>query len=137
MPSCSVAQALEQRFGLVLVQHEAQVRQCLAKLGHDPGQQVRPNGGNQRQLEFAGKGIRIVAPESDDFLALVQHAACAYHDLLADFRELHVLRLALDQLDAEVVLELFELRGQGGLTHEGALGCLAEVAGIGQRHQVL
>jgi hypothetical protein len=57
--------------------------------------------------------------------------------LPADLGELYVLRLPLDQFDPEVFLQLLQLRGQGGLADEGALGGPAEVAGVGQSHQVL
>jgi hypothetical protein len=53
--------------------------------------------------------------------------------LLAHFGELHILRLAFDQLDAEVFLELLELRGEGRLTHESSVRGLPEVPGIRQR----
>ncbi len=124
------------RFGLVLVEHEAELRQGLADLLHHAGQQVRPDGGNQADLEFAGKRIGVVAGERNDLVALIEHAPRTHHDLLADLGELHVLRLALDQFDAEIFLELLELCGEGRLTHERALRGPAEMAGIRQRHQV-
>ena len=149
MPSCAagsammpkidfaVAQPLQQGFGLVLVQHETQVGQRLAKLRHHPRQQIGADRGNQRHLELAGERIGIVAGERDDFLAFTQHAARAHHHLLAHLGELHVLRLALHQFDAEILLELLHLGRQGWLAHEGTLGRLAEMAGIGERHQIL
>jgi hypothetical protein len=112
------------------------MRQRLAQLLHDPRQQIGADGGDQAQFEFAGERIGVVARQRDDFIALVQHAARAHHDLFTHFGELNVLRLALHQFDAQIVLELLELRREGGLADEGALGGLAKMPGIGQRHQV-
>jgi hypothetical protein len=133
----AVAQPLQQRFRLVFVQHETQGRQRFAKFQHHARQQVRSNRGDQGHPELARERIGVVARHGDDLVAVVQHAACPHHDLPADLRELHVLRLALDQLDAEVVLEFLDLGGQRGLTHEGALGGLAEMSGVGEGHQIL
>ena len=121
---------------MVLVQHELQVGQRLAKFRHHSRQQIGPDRGDQGHLELAGERIGVVAGESDDFVALIQHAAGAHHDFSADLGELYILRLALDQFDSEVVLELLELGRQSGLAHEGTLGRLAEMARIGQRHQI-
>jgi len=86
---------------------------------------------------FAAERIGVAAGERDDFITLVEHAPCADHHLLAHFGELYVLRLALDQLHAQILFEFLQLCGQGRLAHECPLGRLAEMPGIGQRHQVL
>jgi hypothetical protein len=120
----------------MLVQHEFQVGHRLADLLHHPGQEIRPDGRDQRDLELAAERIGVVAGERDDLVALVEHAPRAHHDLPAHVGELHVLRLALDQFHAEVVLQLLELRGQGRLAHERALGSPAEMPRVRERHQI-
>src|SRR5208283_4603920 len=121
----------------MLVQHQAQVRYGLADLLHDARQQVGTDGGYQGHLELAGKRVLVVAGERDDFVSLVQHVARTNHDLLAHLRELDVLRLALDQLHAEVLLQFLELRGQRRLADEAAFGRAAEMPGVRERHQIL
>jgi len=81
--------------------------------------------------------LGAVASQGDDLLALAQHAPRAHHDFLAHVGELHVVRLALHQLHAQVFLELLQLGRQRRLAHEGALGGLAEMPGVGQCHQIL
>ncbi len=81
-------------------------------------------------------GSLLLRRQCDDLVAFVQHASGAHNHLFADFGELHVPRLTLHQLDAEILLELFELRGQRGLAHERAFRRPAEMPGVGERHQV-
>ena len=102
-----VAQPLEQLFGLMFVEHQPEMRQRLANLLHDPRQQIGAYGGNQSHFKLAGERIGVVAREGDDFVAFVEHAARAHHHLPADLRELHVLRLPLDQFDAQEFFSFF------------------------------
>ena len=92
--------------------------------------------GISANLQLAGERIGIAARQRDDFIAFIQHAPRAHHDLLAHLGELHVLRLALHQFDAQILLQLLQLRRQGRLADEGALRRLAEMAGIGECHQI-
>ena len=133
----TVLEPLQQLLGLVLVEHETQVRQRLAEFLHDARQQIRAYGRNERDLQLAGQRIGVVAREREDLVAFAQHVPRACHDLLADLRELDVLRMALDQLYAQILLELLELCRQRRLAHERALCRAAEMTGIGQRNQVL
>jgi len=81
----AVVQPFEQRFGLVLVEHESKLRQRLADLLHDPGQEIRADGGDQGQLQPACQRVLVAAGQCDDLVAFVQHAAGAHHHLFADF----------------------------------------------------
>src|SRR4051812_31095939 len=74
--------------------------------------------------------------ELDDLLAGFQDAARPLDDLLAGRGERHALRRAFDELDAEIFLELLELRRERGLAHESASGRAPEVARVGDRHEV-
>ena len=53
-----------------------------------------------------------------------------------NLRDLRYLVALADERDAEVLLELAHLRGQRRLTHEAALRRLAEMALVGQGHEV-
>src|SRR5579864_1780021 len=76
----------------------------------------------------AGKRYHLVRSFED--------ATCTSDDLLACLGQGQVLRLALDQLHAQVVLELLYLGRKRRLAHETAFGGAPEVAGIGDRHQI-
>ena len=74
--------------------------------------------------------------QGNDFIAGFEDAPGAGDDLLPRLRERHVIGLPLDELHAEVFLELLQLRGQRRLADEAALGGAPEVAAIGHRYQV-
>jgi hypothetical protein len=78
----------------------------------------------------------FVAGQRDDLVALLQDTAGERQDLGACLGQRHAPRLSLDQLHAEVVFQLLELRRQGRLTDERALCGLAEVLGVGQGHEI-
>src|SRR5690349_21107507 len=68
--------------------------------------------------------------EFDDVVARLEDAPRPFDDLLAGHGERHALRRALDELHAEVFLELLELRRQRRLAHEAAFSRAPEVAGV-------
>ena len=74
--------------------------------------------------------------ELDDLLARLDDAARALDDFLAGGGQRHALGRALDELHAEVFLELLELRRQRRLADEAALGRAAEVARVGEGDEV-
>jgi hypothetical protein len=121
---------------LVFVKHQPELRHGFTDLRHDAGQQIRPDRRDEPDLELACERIGIAAGQRDDFIAFVQHAPRSHHDLLADLGELHVLRLAFHQFDAQVLFQFLQLRRQSRLAYERALGRLAEMTGVGQRHQI-
>jgi hypothetical protein len=53
------------------------------------------------------------------------------------FGQQHLARRALDQRHAQLVLQLLDLRGQGGLADEAGFGGAAEVPMLGQGNQVV
>ena len=71
-----------------------------------------------------------------DLLDLVQHFARALRDLAADFGQQHLARRALDERDAELFLELLDLRRQRRLADEARLGGAAEMLVFGERDQI-
>ena len=76
------------------------------------------------------------ARQRDHFIARFEDAPGARHDLLARFGERDLVGIALDELHAQVVLQLLELGGERGLAHERALRGPAEVPLVGQRDEV-
>src|SRR5690606_10357148 len=82
------------------------------------------------------KWIVFIARQRDDLIAFLQHAPRKRQDFRAHFRQRDSPRLPLDQLHAQVVLELFDLCRQGRLAHEATFRGLSEVPGIGKRHEV-
>ena len=130
------AQFLEQRLRLILVQHQFELRQLLAQPARDERQQIRADRRNQRDLEFARQRIVLVARQRNDLIAFLQDAPRERQDLRADLGERDAAGLALDQLHAQIVLELLDLRRQRRLADERALGGLAEVPRVGQRDEV-
>ena len=78
----------------------------------------------------------MTARERDDLVALAEHAARARDDLRADLGELRMFRAALDELHAEIFLELLQLCGKRRLTDERALSGLAEMPGVGESDQI-
>ncbi len=78
----------------------------------------------------------FVAGQRDDLVALLQDAAGQRQDLGAALGQRYAPRLSLDQLHAQVVFQLLQLRRQRRLTDEGAFGGLAEVLGVGQGHEI-
>src|SRR4029077_1577620 len=58
------------------------------------------------------------------------------HDLLPGRGERHVVRCALDELQAERLLELLQLRREGRLADEAARGGPPEVAQLRHRHEI-
>lgn len=130
------AQALEQWFGLVFVQHEFEPRQLASQPADDVRQQVRADGGNQGQLERPGQRIPVGLRQFDDRIGFLQQQSRPLHDLHAGRGQGDAPGLALDQRHAQVLLELADLCREGRLADEATLRRLAEVALVGQCHEV-
>ncbi len=130
------AQLAQHDLGLFLDEQELQARKPLANARHDMRQEIRPE--RRKDAEPHGAGFRILRAPRDlpDLLDLVEHFARALRDLAADFGQQHLARRALDQRDAELVLELANLRRQRRLADEARLGRAAEMLVFGQRNQI-
>ena len=72
-----------------------------------------------------------------DVVGLAEDHPGPLHDLLAGVGEQDVARAALDERDAELLLQLLDLRRQRRLADEARLGRPAEVAVVGHGDQVL
>ena len=133
----AAVQLVEQRVGLVLDEQHLEVGEPGPQRRHDVGQQVRPERREQcRGGSSPTAASRALGGDRPDPLGLVEHHARRLDHLAAGLGEHHVARAALDQLDAELLLQLLQLRRQGRLADEARLGGPAEVAVVGHRHEV-
>src|SRR5690606_17609173 len=84
-------------------------------------------------------GLRILGASRGlaHLLDLAQHAPRALGHLVADRRQHHLAWRAFHQRHAQFLLQLADLRRQRRLADEAGRGRAAEVAMVGQRHQVL
>jgi len=76
------------------------------------------------------------ARERDHFIARFEDTAGSRDDLLTCFGERDLLRLPLDELHAEVLLQLLELGGERRLAHERAPRGAAEMPLVCERDEV-
>lgn len=129
-------QAFEHGRGLVLIEHELQARQGFVQARGDPGQEVGADGRQKGDAQTAGERVSVGASDLHHLVARLDDAPCARHDLCASRCQQRLPGLTLDEHDAEVLLELAQLRRQGRLADEAALGGLAEVPGIGDGDEI-
>jgi hypothetical protein len=123
--------------GLVLVEHQRQFRELAAKLHGDARQQVGRDGRDQPDAQLAAQRIAAGAGQLADVVGFPADAAGTLDNQPAGLGQRNLPRLALEQLHAEVLLELLDLCRQRRLAYVAALGRLAEMAAFGQGHQVL
>ena len=74
---------------------------------------------------------------STDVVGLAEQDPGPLDDLLAGVGQHDVAGVALDELDAELALELLDLGRQRGLADEAGLGGAAEVAVVGHGDEVV
>src|SRR5690606_14721275 len=91
---------------------------------------------NQRDLELTRKRVVLVACQRDDCLALLDHASCERQDPGPHISEDDSSGLSLDQLHAEIVLQLLDLCRQGRLADEATFRCFAKMTGLGECDEV-
>ena len=80
----------------------------------DVRQQVGPDRRDQGQLQGSGEWVPVDIAKLDDRVGLLQQVAGPRDDLFAGVGQADPLRLALDELHAEVFLELADLRRSVG-----------------------
>ena len=131
------AQLVDDVVGLGLGQTQTEFGELCSNLGHDVGEEVRrnrgeeadPQGGCSRVAHFGGKGgnpVRLLDDDADPF----EHA-------LPRQREGDIARGTLEQDEPEFVFELADLGRQCRLTHAARRGGAPEVSVIGNRRHVL
>ena len=132
----ALAQALQQRVGLLLDQQHLQPRELLAQTGQHVRQEVGTEGREHAQPERAG--IRILAAAGDlrHLVQIRQHLPCTLDDVAPHRGQHDLARRTFEQRHAQLLLQLADLGGEGRLADEAGGGGAAEVAVLGQGYQV-
>ncbi len=99
-------------------------------------QQIRADGVDHAQLEWAGQRVFAALGDFFDVGRLVKHVLCLAHDFFTQGRGVDLVGVALKNFDLELFLELFDGHRQGGLRHEAGLGRFAKVPLTGHGHDV-
>jgi len=132
----ALAQQAQQQLGFFLGQQQFELGETFAQARHHVRQQVGRERGENAQAHGARFGIARAPRDAADLLDLVQHLARALRDFHADLGQQHAPRRALDQGDAQLVLDLLDLRGQGRLADEAGLGRASEMLVFGESHEI-
>ena len=130
------AQPFVHHGALLLDEQQLEVGEALVQGGHDVGQQVGRQGGEQPEAKRARLGVGGPAGDVADVVGLAQHHPGTFHDRLADVGQHDLPGAALDQLHAELVLQLLQLGRQRRLADEARLGGATEVAVVRNGDQV-
>ena len=148
MPGAFVGQREDHRVELARLEHpveggggvflhvERHLRRAAAQRADQVRQQVGRNGVDDAQAQHALERVAALARHRLHALGLLQRAARLRHDLLAGLGEEHAALAALEQRDAEFLLEVLHGGGQARLADEAALGGLAEMARFGDGDDV-
>ena len=132
----AVAQLFVHDSALLLDQEQLDLGEPFVQRRHDMREQVGRERGEQPDPEASCLRIGRSPGHVTDGVGLAQHHPGPLHHGFADGGQHDVARVALDQLDTELTLELLDLRRQGRLTDEAGLSCTAEVAVIRDCDQV-
>src|SRR5581483_8929452 len=84
----------------------------------------------------SGERIAVRSRQGHDLIACLQDAARPGDDVLPGVGEGDIVRLPLDELDAEVLLQLLQLRRERRLADEAALRRPPEMPRIGDRDEI-
>ena len=99
-------------------------------------QKVGRYGVNDAQAQHALQRVTALVRNRLHPLGLLQRAPGLRHDLLARLGEEHAALAALEEPDAEFLLQVFHRGRKTWLAHEAALGGVAEMARFRHRHHV-
>jgi hypothetical protein len=126
-------QPFQQVRGLLLVHLEIEVRVPVVHQPQHGRQQIRRDGRDdpepQRPGEGGPHGLRLLHERPD----LLQHRPRPYGQPLTGGREEHLAGRALQECDAEGLLQRGDGAGQGGLAHADRGGGVPEVEVLGDR----
>ena len=92
--------------------------------------------GSRATRSLPAERLALAVRERHHLVAGLQDAPRARHDLDAGLGECHVVRRALDELQPEALLELLQLRREGGLADEALRRRASEMALVGHCHEV-
>jgi hypothetical protein len=134
-----------ERFGLeqfdqlervIFLQHQGHLRDALDHLFDERGQQVRPDRIDDAQAQRPDQRVFALFGDFLDGERLLENALSLRDDLFADRRDTHFAGAALEDLDVELVFELFDRHRQCRLADETRFGGPAEVPLAGDRDDV-
>ena len=103
---------------------------------HDIGQNIRSEGGNDAQTDSTTQALPLIMSGTDEVIHLTQDDARALHHFRPLGRQKGATRRALEQGDAQLSFQLFDLGAEGGLGDKLLIGGGPECAGIGNRHEI-
>ena len=121
----------------VLAQEKLEVGPLAAQPRQHRRQQERRDRRDHAHAKLAVERLALRARHVGELLALAQQAHRFVGDLLAERGEAHDAAGALDQHDAEQILELAQAGGQRRLGHEAGLRSLAKMAVLAKRDEIL
>jgi hypothetical protein len=130
------AQLGEHRCRGIFIESQIKPRQRLSDFARDARQKIGSDRWQHRDAQCSGERIAMRTRKRDHFIARLENAPRTRHDLLAGGRQRHALGLAFDELHPKVLFEFLQLRRQGRLADEAALGCAAEVTRVGDGHEI-
>ncbi len=109
------AQHFQQLDGEILLQHQGHLRDAADGVAHQVRQQVRPDGVDHAQAQRAAQGVLAAFGDFLDGLRLFQHGLGLANDLFAQRRDADFGAATLEQLHVQLVFQLLDGHGQGGL----------------------
>jgi hypothetical protein len=120
-----------------LLQDQRHLRRAPDHRRHQRGQEVRAYGVDDAQAQRARQRILALLGDLLDRRGLLQHPLGLLDDLRADRCDAHLGAAALEELDAEFVLQLLDRDRKRRLAHEAGLRRPSEVAFTGNCNNVL
>ena len=123
----TLPELLQEYRGFLLDQDQAKIGQRLFDLGHKAGEDISGKGGKRAQPETAGQRVMAASGDLVDSIHLAQDAPGRACNLLADIGEHHPAIGPFQQRDTQLLLKLFDLPTQRGLTDTALLSGLAKM----------
>ncbi len=100
-------------------------------------QKIRRQGGKQPESQRALRRVGAAPGHRPYLLDIVQHQPGPVGDFLAHGGQHDHLGRSLDQLHAQLLLQLLDLGAERGLADETGVGGLAEMPQVGQLDEIL
>ncbi|MDH6592831.1 hypothetical protein M2165_002720 [Variovorax sp. TBS-050B] len=132
----AAAQRLQQQVGVAAGHHHAHLRMALGHAHQQGRHQHRARARTHADAQFATLGLAGEAAAVVQLLGIEHQLARTLHHLLAEGREFVAASHAVEQRQAEFVLERPDAAAERGLRQVHGLGRRAEGAGGGQRDQM-
>ena len=132
----AVLERVDEQAGHALLDEEAGVRRQAAHRADQLGQQVRRDGVDHPEAEFAAQVIAPAFGHRFDPPRFLEHPPRLGDHPLAHRRQRGVPLAALDQAHPQLVLEVLHRHAQGRLADMATLGGAAECAFVSEGHEV-